>query len=113
MNTTKTTVRWNIKNNLDDIELEITQYRRGESSPRYEKLSAGKAKTYQSIGEGGRIELRVKNPRGFRVEFGKNDFPGWIEINPKDQGFNTLMFPNGGKDENNYNDKNVTVHPPE
>ncbi len=109
----KTSARWNIKNNLKNVSLEVALYRRGDSSPRFEDLSPGETKIYRSLGNDGRIELRIQKPHRYRVEFGKEDFPGWVELNPNDQKFSTLMFPNGGEHKNDNEERAVTIHPPE
>ncbi len=105
-------VQWVIRNKLINRILEVSHFQLG-NQPQFENLPSGQTKKYQSSGKDGRIALRVQRPNGFRVEFGENDFTGWIEIDPKDQSFNTLIFPNGEENDNGDKEKNVTIFPPE
>lgn len=112
MASTQSTSRWNIHNKLTTITLEVSRYKRGYQR-QFENLSPGQTKTYQSIGGDGRIALRVQRPNAYRVEFGDGDFPNWIEVDPRDQTFNTVIFPNGDENDNEYDNKNVKVSEPE
>ena len=105
-------VFWLIHNKLENKNLEVSHFQQGEH-PKFEKIPVGQTQTYQSSGADGRISLRVHQPDGYRVAFGENVFTGWIEIDPRDKNYNTLIFPNGSETEIDDDTKEVTVTEPE